>query len=153
MTPALQPRPRLSGGRISSRTSTDRLYRARDAFRSALSAPSGAAAAADVRLWLAWSDVEHELGRRQGTGGFFEARAVLQQAASQPSRRLAPSPPLLDSLAVLHLQHGMEREARACIRAHMALWPDRACAAQVHLVLDRERKWRRQLTAGGGGGG
>ena len=92
----------------------------------------------DDRIWLAWADSEQALGRAHGTGGYFEARSVLQAAAARKGAR--PSPCLLDSLGLLHIEHGMHREARACLRAYMTLWPGRPSVMQVHMVLERQRK-------------
>jgi hypothetical protein len=96
-------------------------------------------------VWLAWADSEQALGRAQGTGGYFEARSVLQAAAARKGAR--PSPRLLDSLGLLHIEHGMHREARACLRAYMTLWPGRPSMMQVHMVLERQRKAHDALVA------
>jgi hypothetical protein len=142
--------------RATAAASTGRHYVARVAFRRAsLVRLRGEDDEDDDHLWIAWADSEHELGRAQGTGGYFEARSVLQAAAARAGAR--PSPHLLDSLGLLHIEHGMQREARACMRAHMTLWPRRPSAMQVHMVLERQRKvhdalkWADDNAAPGGG--
>jgi hypothetical protein len=92
-----------------------RPYHARVVLRHVLARSPATDAA-----WALLSDIEHyELGRASGTGGYFEARTVLQDACGLAGDRLK----MRQLLLLLHAEHGQARAAAMCILDVHAGWP------------------------------
>lgn len=93
-------------------------------------------------LWIASAENELEIGRSIcGTGGFFGARRMLQHGM----RRCGIVMPLIDSLGVLNIEHGMRKDARACMHVIMRQWPGEPSVLQFGIILERQRRVRDSL--------
>ena len=97
---------------------------------------------ANVATWIAAAENELDLGRsKRGTGGYFEARRMLQLGM----RHCGMVMPLVDALGTLNVEHEMRRDAEACMHFIMRQWPGKPSMLQLNTILERQRRIRDTL--------